>query len=535
MLFNSYEYILVFLPVTVAVFLLLGRRSRSWALAWLTLASVAFYAYWRPLNLLIIGPSLAVNYVFARVLLGLAVDDSRARLRNAVLVFGILCNVAFLGYFKYANFSVSVANDLTGSDFIFHSVILPLGISFITFQKIAFLIDVAGRRIRGFTLSDFLLFVMFFPQLIAGPIVHYNETIPQFERATCRFDTVLYATGLTLFCFGLFKKVVLADGMAEHVTPVFAFAATGAEATLIQAWLAAVGFTLQIYFDFSGYSDMACGAALFFGVRLPVNFDSPLQARNIIDFWLRWHVTLTRFLTAYVYNPLALALTRRRAARGRAMLRGRGSDPGAFLQVLAVPVLATMLLSGLWHGAGYTYILWGGLHGLYIVINHVWRQYGPAPAGESVLGGLAGFVLTSLAVVAAMVIFRAPDVATAANLLGGMAGLHGIGLPERLAEILHVPGAMTLLDGAVEMRRFATGAAYLLGLLAIALLMPNSLQMMAAYEPALKLTARPPRLAIIGPILQWRPTPAWMIFIAAIAAVAMIRLTGKSEFLYWQF
>ena len=223
--------------------------------------------------------------------------------------------------------------------------------------------------------------------------------------------------------------------MAAHVTPVFAYAASGAEATLLQSWLAAVGFTLQIYFDFSGYSDMACGAALFFGVRLPINFDSPLKATNIIDFWLRWHITLTRFLTAYIYNPMALALTRARAARRLPMLRARDSHPLAFLHVLAFPTITTMVLSGIWHGAGYTFILWGLLHGVYLVVTHLWRQYGPRPAPTDAAGSrgrprrLAGFALTFLAVVAAMVLFRAPDLASAGNILGGMVGLHGIGLP----------------------------------------------------------------------------------------------------------
>ena len=536
MLFNSYEYILGFLPVTVLVFLALGRSSRSLALGWLILASVFFYAWWRPINLLIIGPSIAVNFAFARVLLGLAGDEARARQRTALLVLGIAFNVCFLGYFKYANFAVSVASDVAGSDFVLEQIILPLGISFITFQKIAFLIDVAGGRVKSFTLRDFLLFVMFFPQLIAGPIVHYGETIPQFQRASCRFDATLYAVGITLFCFGLFKKVVLADGMAEHVTPVFAYAASGAEATFVQSWLAAIGFTLQIYFDFSGYSDMACGAALLFGVRLPLNFNSPLKAANIIDFWLRWHMTLTRFLTAYVYNPITLALTRARAARRQPMLRARGSDPVAFLHVLAFPTITTMLISGLWHGAGYTFILWGGLHGLYLVINHAWRQYGPRrPAEPGPAGALAGFAVTFLMVVVAMVLFRAPDLASAGNVLAGMSGLHGIGLPAGLADMVGGP-AMALLDGAVNSREFSPAAAYLLALLAIALFMPNSVQMLSAYEPVLYMPKRPPLLwAGLWRPLRWRPTAAWMALFAAIAVVSMIRLTGKSEFLYWQF
>ena len=542
MLFNSYEYILVFLPVTVLVFLALGRSSRSMALGWLILASVAFYAWWRPLNVAIMAPSIAINYALARVLLGLAGDAARARRRGLLLGLGIVFNVCFLDYFKYANFAVSVTNDLSGQDFVFHQVILPLGISFITFQKIAFLIDVAGGRIKAFTLRDYLLFVLFFPQLIAGPIVHYGETMPQFHRASCRFDKTLYAVGITLFCFGLFKKVVLADGMAAHVTPVFAYAASGAEATLLQSWLAAVGFTLQIYFDFSGYSDMACGAALFFGVRLPINFDSPLKATSIVDFWLRWHITLTRFLTAYVYNPMTLALTRARAARRQPMLRARDSHPIAFLHVLAFPTITTMLISGLWHGAGYTFILWGLLHGIYLVLNHLWRQYGPRPAptnaaGEpGAAGQVAGFALTFLAVVVAMVLFRAPDIASAGNVLGGMVGLHGIGLPgQRFGA-----AGMHLLDGSVPVHAFANAAATLLALLAIALLLPNSVQILAAYEPVLYTPKRAAEIPGILPSmlrrpLVWRPTLAWMVLFAAIGAVSMIRLTGMSEFLYWQF
>lgn len=541
MLFNSAEYILVFLPATVLLFLVLGRRSQGWALGWLILASVLFYAWWRPFNLLIIGPSLAVNYLFARALQHIARDPGRDRARILVLAAGIVFNLCVLGYFKYANFAVMVTNDLAGTDFVLERIILPLGISFITFQKIAFLIDVAGRRVEAFSPRDFLLFVMFFPQLIAGPIVHFGETMPQFHRAGCRFDARLYATGLTLFCFGLFKKVVLADGIARYASPVYALAASGGDVTLLQGWLAAVGFTLQIYFDFSGYSDMACGAALFFGVRLPMNFDSPLKATNIIDFWQRWHMTLTRFLNAYVYNPIALALTRRRAVQGRAILTAHDSKVGAYFQVLAFPTLTTMVLSGVWHGAGYTFLLWGGLHGLYLVVNHAWRQYGPRPAGRGAaparFAGFAGLSLTFLTVVLAMVLFRAPDVAAASRIFEGMAGLSGIGLPGGLAEALNMPwlGSMVPLDGAVALRPLAEGTLYLLCLLAIALLMPNSAQILSAEEPVLYTPKRTSGLFGIGPVLHWRPALPWLALAATLAAVSMLRLSGKSEFLYWQF
>ena len=252
-----------------------------------------------------------------------------------------------------------------------------MGISFITFQKIAFLIDVHAGRIKSFTLQDYCLFVLFFPQLIAGPIVHYREMMPQFHSASCRFDKENFAVGLTLLSFGLFKKVVLADHIATVVTPIYSQAASGGGTSLLLAWAAAIGFTLQIYFDFSGYTDMALGAARFFGIRLPQNFNSPLQASNIIDFWLRWHMTLTRFLTAYIYNPLTLWLTRRRMAKGRPGLAGHNTTIGAFAYLLMFPILITMFVSGLWHGAGYGFVIWGLIHGFYLTINHAWRLIRP--------------------------------------------------------------------------------------------------------------------------------------------------------------
>ena len=379
MLFNSYEFIFVFLPATLAGFFLLGRTSRVWALGWLIVASLFFYAWWRPLNVLIIAPSILVNFALARLLLRLRSDPGRdpAR-RDWFSPLGIVFNIAFLGYFKYVNFFSTVINDVAGTHFFLEQVILPLGISFITFQKIAFLIDVHARRIESFTLEDYCLFVLFFPQLIAGPIVHYREMMPQFQKASCRFDKENIAVGLTLFLMGLFKKVVLADGIAAHVSPIYEAAAAGGDASLFPAWMAAVGFTLQIYFDFSGYTDMALGLARCFGVRLPPNFDSPLKASSIIDFWLRWHMTLTRFLTAYLYNPLVLWLTRRQTRCRQIRARGaRRAHRRRLLPPAGRPDLLTMFVSGLWHGAGYVFILWGLLHGLYLSINHAWRMVGP--------------------------------------------------------------------------------------------------------------------------------------------------------------
>lgn len=540
MLFNSAELIFAFLPAVLAGFFVFGRFSRSWALAWLIAASVFFYAWWNPVNLLIIGPSLLVNFGFARALQRLPRTAEKARARRALLIAGIVFNVCFLGYFKYLAFVQQSMNDVFGTEFVVTKILLPLGISFITFQKIAFLIDVHGGRVERFTFRQFCLFVMFFPQLIAGPIVHFREMMPQFENSKARFDSVALATGLTLFVIGLFKKVVLADGIAAHVTPIYEAAAAGQAVSLFPAWAAAVGFTLQIYFDFSAYSDMALGIARCFGIRLPVNFDSPLKASSIIDFWLRWHITLTRFLTAYLYNPLALWLTRRRAAK-RLPLLGRNATAGAFLQLLALPTIVTMFVSGVWHGAGWLFMLWGLVHGVYLVVNHGWRllarRIWPDKDRYDRIMRPLGLLITFVAVAFAMVLFRSTSLPQAGEVLAGMAGLNGISLPRALVEPFGVAalveGFVTLDDGGLT--AFVMTNAWVVALLAVALLLPNSLQFLARFEPALDFTERPGHTHPLTGVLAWRPTLPWALASSVLAGIAILRLSIESEFLYWQF
>lgn len=541
MLFNSSEFVFAFLPVTVAIYFLVRRASSSWALNWVVVASIFFYAWWNPVNVLIIGPSLIVNYFIARLIQRLSRKEEFALTRRVVLTLGIVFNVLFLGYFKYINFLQSSLNELVGTQFVLSEVILPLGISFITFQKIAFLIDVNARQVDSFSFRDFALFVLFFPQLIAGPIVHYRETMPQFRSQERRNHWADASVGLTLFCFGLFKKVVLADGISAYVSPVYEMAAAGGSVSLLTAWSAAIGFTLQIYFDFSGYSDMALGIARCFGIRLPLNFDSPLKASSIIDFWLRWHVTLTRFLTAYIYNPLALWLTRRRMARRLPLLGGANASPGAFFQLLAAPILLTMFVSGFWHGAGYLFILWGLVHGFYLCINHAWRifvakKFSNRSRYETVMRPV-GVVLTFLSVSAAMVIFRATNGSGAIEILSGMIGANGISLPSGLVEPF---GLVSLLEPFVYLEdggatEFVFRNAWIGGLLIIALFLPNSLQVMAKFEPALDFGERAGHTAPLVRFAQWRPSVSWALGVATVAAIAVLRLGDHSEFLYWQF
>jgi len=542
MLFNSYEFIFAFWPAALAVFFVVGAISRSWALGWIIVASLCFYAYWRPFNVLIIVPALLINFSVAKSLQKLAPLKKRNWSR-AVLITGIAFNVGFLGYFKYANFAATVAHDLFGRQLVLTEIILPLGISFITFQMIAFLIDVHGGRIESFSLRDFILFALFFPQLIAGPIVHYREMMPQFHRADCRFDTENVSVGLTLFAFGLFKKVVLADGIAPLISPIYQQAAHGSPVSLVTAWMAAVGFTMQIYFDFSGYTDMALGIARCFGIRLPQNFYSPLRASNIIDFWLRWHITLTRFLTAYIYNPLALWLTRRRLAQRKPIYGGRKSTLGAYLELLAFPTVFTMFLSGLWHGAGYTFLVWGLLHGVYLTINHGWRQIGPRlwPDKESYARFMrpAGLALTFVCVAVSMIIFRATTMGSAINLIGGMAGFNGVALPTTIVDHLgplsgwlRGVGVAGGLEPGVDANKLAL---WIPGLTIIALTFPNTLQVLARYEPALGIKAPADESRIGARAIAWSATPAWAIILSVIAAVGVFHLGGESEFLYWQF
>jgi alginate O-acetyltransferase complex protein AlgI len=544
MLFNSYEFVLGFLPVAVALFYIFGRYSQTAALRWIVFASLVFYAWWRPFNVAIILPSILINFALARRLQKLAADDTRERAARITLMIGVLFNVAFLGYFKYTNFLADAANDAFGTNFVLTHIILPLGISFITFQKIAFLIDVHGRRVEKFTFGDYALFVLFFPQLIAGPIVHYREVMPQFERATCRFDPTSFSVGLTLFFFGLFKKAFLADGIAPYVTPIYERAAHGDPVSLVPAVLAALGFTLQIYFDFSGYSDMAIGIARLFGIRLPANFDSPLRASSIIDYWLRWHMTLSRFLTAYIYNPLLLRLTRARLARGLPALGGRNASFSAFITLLAFPTIVTMAVSGLWHGAGYTFIVWGLLHGVFLTVNHGWRllkaRRSKTPLKHAQSGSFWAWLLTFVCVVVAMVFFRAPTMHSAWGILTGLVGGHGIGFPTALYDHLGpLKGLLEKTGGGPEEWWGAAACLALIGwtvvLLAIALLCPNSAQLLARYEPALGLRSSPAigtsRLAR----LMWSPSLKWALAVAVVACAAILRLGGPSEFLYWQF
>jgi alginate O-acetyltransferase complex protein AlgI len=501
MLFNSLHFVLVFLPVVVIVFYALeARRSRTLALSWLVAASLFFYGWWNPPYVVLLLASVAVNFG-----LGRAISQRRSR---PLLVVGIGFNLALIGFFKYANFFVDNVNAGLGTGFSPGTIILPLAISFFTFQQIAYLVDAYQQKTHEYRLLHYCLFVTFFPQLIAGPIVHHGEMMPQFMRDglnSARARNI--AIGLTIFAVGLWKKVVLADSIAIYANDAFNAADAGVAPTFVEAWGGALAYTLQLYFDFSGYSDMAIGLARLFGIRLPINFHSPYKAVNIIDFWRRWHMTLSRFLRDYLYFPLG------------------GNRHGTARRY--ANIMTVMLLGGLWHGAGWTFVVWGGLHGLYLCVNRLWQALRPriglgSDIDHPLSRGLARAV-TFFCVVVAWVPFRAESFETTATMLSGMAGLNGIVLPQTLRG-----------PALVESVGFDQGLA-IAALLAIVWFAPNTQQWMSRYRPAIgrwPLAARSPFRHIL-----WRPAPAYTLPVALFAVVSLVfMIVGKpSEFLYFQF
>ncbi|MDB5866713.1 MAG: hypothetical protein JWO70_4519 [Betaproteobacteria bacterium] len=526
MLFNSYSFIFVYLPVVFAGTFWLGRRSPTLACWWLSIASLVFYGIWDarfvPLLLLSVTFNYASGYYIA-----LKRSGGLQQQAKKGLVAAIAANLALLAYFKYANFFIDTTSQLLGTDVLHLKVVLPLGISFFTFTQIAFLVDVSRGIAREYNFSHYLLFVTYFPHLIAGPLIHHKQVMPQFQSdATYRIDPEHVAVGVTIFTLGLAKKVLLADNLAQYATPVFSAARDGTLLTFVEAWIGALAYGLQLYFDFSGYSDMAIGLSLMFNVRLPTNFYSPYKASSIIGFWRRWHMTLSAFLRDYLYIPLG----------------GNRKGPGR----RHVNLMVTMLLGGLWHGAGLTFIIWGGLQGFYLIVNQGWRtlkdRLGWAGAGR--LSTLGSVMLTFLAVTVAWVFFRADSVSSALAILSSMAGLNGIVLPPSLEGLLGPLARVSHLDityGSLApvLERGARNALTIIAIgLAIVWFMPNVREMMARYRPTIEAVTSP-RAAVRGrglaALLAWRPTLAFAIATGGLFAVAVFSLTKVSEFLYYQF
>lgn len=487
---NSYVFVLAFLPISVLGFRLLRQYlNRTFALWWLLLASVFFYAYSSTESLAIILPLILLDFGIARWMLHLSA--SREWQRKLLLIAGIVANVAFLGYFKYKNFFLDTADTLFATNFQLGQLISPIGISFLVFQAIAFLGDVYSRKTNEVCFLDFLTFALFFPRTVAGPIIHYGEIMPQLRTAHDSSFADDAAVGISLISIGLFKKVITADSLA----PFSADAFDTPDSTLpwdiptaLISWVAILTFNFQLYFDFSGYTDMALGSARLFGVRLPMNFNSPFRSTSIVEFWGRWHITLTRFLTEYVYTPMVLSMTRARIAHGKSILQGKRSTFSAIIMLVVVPTMVTMMISGIWHGAGWNFVIFGMLHGIYLSINQCWRLVAKrfsllGPLYERIMKPV-GFGLTFLGVLLALVFFRAHSVASALAVLRGMIGLNGA-LPK---DIQLVQGGAVHLSWSFLEQVLPITAFYWVVLLSLVVtILPNSLELLRRAHPSLDL------------------------------------------------
>lgn len=403
MLFNSYEFIFAFLPITFSIyFYLLSKRLVLGAKIFLVIASLFFYSYWNVIYLPLILLSIFVNY---GVGLSLVNHEKIKTPPKTILIFGILFNVGLLAYFKYTDFFLGNFNGVFGTDIPLPHIVLPLGISFFTFTQIAFLVDAYKKEAKEYSLVNYMLFVTYFPHLLAGPILHHKEMMPQFAS---KYNYVKnyrnIALGLFIFSIGLFKKVVIADTFATWATPGFD---TATALNFFEAWAISLSYTFQLYFDFSGYTDMAIGISLLFNIKLPINFNSPYKATDIQDFWRRWHITLSRFLRDYIYIPLG------------------GNREGDFKTYNNLMV--TFLLGGFWHGAGWTFVFWGLLHGVALAIHRFWQSLGFK------MNNFLAWLITFNFINISWVFFRATSWEDAIKVLKGMFGFNGVVVSQEFA------------------------------------------------------------------------------------------------------
>lgn len=459
MLFNSYEFIFMFLPITVLIYFINTKfHYTKLATTTLVISSCVFYAYWDLKYLPLLLCSIIFNYI-----IGMTIEKTRSK---QLLQFGIIVNLSLLVYFKYSSFFIKALNDGIGTTLLIPEIILPLGISFFTFTQIAFLVDAYRGETQNYSFLTYSLFVTFFPHLIAGPILYHKDIIPQFSKLrNFVFSHKNMSLGLAFFSIGLFKKVIIADTLAPWVKLVF----DNAHAiTTTEAWVGAIAYTLQLYFDFSGYSEMALGLGFMLNIKLPINFNSPYRALSVIDFWRRWHITLSVFLRNYLYIPLG------------------GNRHGNIKRIRNL--LITMLLGGLWHGAGWTFVIWGGLHGIYLVINHSWRK------NNIKLPAFFSWLLTFICVVIAWVFFRATDVDNAFLILKAMCGLTN-----------HIGGVKILGNTSNDIK--------IITILLLLTQWTNTQELVAKKYPKI----------------------LWIIIVSILLLISLLNLSKTSEFLYFQF
>lgn len=528
MLFNSYLFIFMFLPIVLAGFIFLRDKTPVWPVSWIVMASLFYYGWWKPAFLLLLLGSIVINLIFGKALLNKRFSPGILRL---ILILGITFNLSVLGYFKYAGFLITNFNQLFGAGLPSPTILLPIGISFITFQKIAFLVDAYRGNVRNFTILNYIFFVTFFPQLIAGPIVHHADIMPQLTDAHKRDFKADFSIGMSIFIIGLFKKVVVADTLAVYADAGYGMIHAGQPLDAASAWMTVISYALQLYYDFSGYSDMAIGFGRMFGIVLPLNFYSPYKANSIIEFWRRWHITLSRFLRDYLYFPLG------------------GNRQGPVRRYLNLGIV--MFLGGLWHGANWTFAIWGSIHGFLLMLNHAWRKlpFTHHRLYQTLPVRVIGITLTFLLVTLAWVPFRAETIGDARNMLGFLFPTTGgpMGFESLLnfwhTQIIHLRTDVTFMDWfkpremwpkslSPDYLSTMTKPAGIILLLSIAaiFILPNTSQLFGEFKPALGREAHTTSRGIIQ-----RLDGKIAFLLAFLFVLSVLRLAHISPFLYFQF
>ncbi|MGB3724627.1 MAG: MBOAT family protein [Glaciecola sp.] len=514
MLFNSIEFLFVFLPISMLVYYLSQRLvGAQLAVASLVVCSLIFYAWWNPSFVLLIIASIFINFYIGKRL------SSPSNGNKTLLVLGIALNLCTLIYYKYTNFLVDNMSAITGLAVEIPDIILPLAISFFTFQQIAYLVDSYKGITQEYRFTHYCLFVTFFPQLIAGPIVHHKEMLPQFMQAkAASFQINNFMIGLSIFAIGLFKKTVLADNLAIYANETFNAADANQQIEFVQAWLGALCYTLQLYFDFSGYSDMAIGLARMFNIVLPLNFFSPYKSVSIVEFWRRWHITLSRFLRDYLYIPLG--------GNRAGTLKRYGN------------LFTTMIIGGIWHGAGWNFMIWGFMHGLYLCVCHLWQAI-THTFPWLIMPRILSWFITMLAVIIAWVFFRATTLDGAFVMLNGMFGVNGIALPNgimsRLGEIgtLLTHAGVTATNGGGSLMAKAIMFIFFGSVVVLAL--PNIYQIFSKVEAALSNETSFKQAFWGHTYLSWQANRRWAILCSLLLLTGLMTLGQISDFLYFQF
>lgn len=490
MLFNSYEFIFFFLPVTFFVYFWLNKKRLTQASkAWMIFTSLFFYSWWNIIYLPLILASILFNFTIGSTITKINTLQASTKISSKkILAFGIISNLLLLGYFKYMDFFITNINILSSTHWDLMNIVLPLGISFFTFTQIAYLVDAYRGEVKEMDYLNYTLFVTFFPHLLAGPILHHKEMMPQFD--SLKSKVINYrniSAGIFLFSIGLFKKVVIADTFAQWANAGFE---TTQALNLFEAWATSLSYTFQLYFDFSGYTDMALAVALMFNIKLPINFNSPYKALNIQDFWRRWHITLSRFLRDYIYIPLG---------------GNRNGELHTYSNLFTV-----FLIGGLWHGASWMFIAWGALHGIAIVLHRAWQQVGLK------MNTLLAWFITFNFINITWIFFRAKNWSQANNILNGMIGNNGIVLPiTSFNHWLSIKIPTLNLNDAWLNNIYAEKYIFsIIGIVFILILtQKNSTQLHTTFKTNL----------------------FWLIFLSVILSIAILNMSGVHEFLYFNF